>query len=76
MSRHPTLRETLNITSRSSVCDILDAVAERDRFLGENRCIVCGLEDVLRFENCYIIVREALLAGYYIHSRMSRRQVT
>jgi hypothetical protein len=42
----------MSSTSESSV---LDAVAERDQFLGENRCVVCGfgMEDFL--ENCYII---------------------
>jgi len=42
-------------SSESSVLNVLDAVAERDQFLGENRCIICGfgMEDFL--ENCYII---------------------
>ena len=45
----------MSSTSESSVPHVLDAVAERDQFLGENRCIVCGFGMENFLENCYII---------------------
>jgi hypothetical protein len=41
--------------SESSESSVLDAILERDKFLGESRCVVCGfgMEGIL--ETCYII---------------------